>query len=178
MEAPPTLSEIERRRAEAQKLGEVGRLLEWLPTPQLAQMAVEPGHLHWVGRSQPGGSSNWPWEARLPERNSFRPVRWRSPKVPTRDGGSLWDLLISKKYWSPYLQVTLFTSSLCDSPWSRVIQYALPGACHVDSAGSWRGWLGSWKMPNYVSFTQNASPLCLKINSLLGISMENIFTIE
>ena len=43
MEAPPTPKEIEKRMAEAEKLEEVGRLLESSPTQQLAQMAVKAG---------------------------------------------------------------------------------------------------------------------------------------
>ena len=42
-EAPPTLGEVERRKIEARKLEEVGRLLELSPTQQLAQMATEAG---------------------------------------------------------------------------------------------------------------------------------------
>ena len=40
-EAPPTLGKMERRKVEAEKLAEVGRLLELSPTWQLAQMAAE-----------------------------------------------------------------------------------------------------------------------------------------
>ena len=43
VEAPPTPSEMERRRAEAEKLEEVGRSLESSLTQQFAQMAVEAG---------------------------------------------------------------------------------------------------------------------------------------
>ena len=41
VDAPPTPGEIERRRAESEKLEEVGRSPESLPTWHLAQMAVE-----------------------------------------------------------------------------------------------------------------------------------------
>ena len=41
VEAPPTLSEMERRKAEVEKLGELGRSLELSSTQQLVQMAVE-----------------------------------------------------------------------------------------------------------------------------------------
>ena len=58
VETPPTQSELEKRIEEAEKLGEVGRLLESSATQQLAQMAAELGHLCQVGRSQPGGSFN------------------------------------------------------------------------------------------------------------------------
>ena len=37
------------------------------------------GHLLWVGRSQSGGSSNLPWEAKPPRRNSSRLGRLRRP---------------------------------------------------------------------------------------------------
>ena len=43
VEASPTLSEIERRRAEAETLEEVGRSLELSLTQQLDQMAAEAG---------------------------------------------------------------------------------------------------------------------------------------
>ena len=39
-----------------------------------------PGHPCWAGRSQPEGSSDLLWEARPPERNSWRLERWRGPK--------------------------------------------------------------------------------------------------
>ena len=42
-EAPPMSGEIERRKVEAGKLEEVGRLLESSSSQQLAQMAVEAG---------------------------------------------------------------------------------------------------------------------------------------
>ena len=41
VEQAPTQSELERRVEEAEKLGEVGRLPELLPTQKLAQMAAE-----------------------------------------------------------------------------------------------------------------------------------------
>ena len=49
VEAPQTLVERDRRRAEAEKLEEVGRLPESSPTQQLAQMATEarPSLLGW-----------------------------------------------------------------------------------------------------------------------------------
>ena len=43
LEQTPTQSKLERRVKEAEKLGEVGRLLELSPTQQLAQMAAEAG---------------------------------------------------------------------------------------------------------------------------------------
>ena len=43
VETPPTQNELEKRIEEAEKLGEVGRSLELLPTQQLAKMAVEAG---------------------------------------------------------------------------------------------------------------------------------------
>ena len=82
------------------------------------------------------------WEARLPRRNSWRPERWRRPKVPAVNSSSPWNLPVSKEYWPDDLLITLFTSSLWDSPWSRVIWYVLPGACNFDSAGSYRGIFG------------------------------------
>ena len=48
-EAPHMPSKIERKKVEAEKLEEVGRLPESSPTKQLAQMAVE------TGPSIPGG---------------------------------------------------------------------------------------------------------------------------
>ena len=79
VETPPTPSEIERRRAEAEKLEEVRRSPELSLTWQFRWL-WRLGHLHQMGRSEPEGSSDWPWEARLPGRNSWRPEKWRSPR--------------------------------------------------------------------------------------------------
>ena len=70
VEAPPILNAIERRMAEVEKLEEVGRLLESSLTQQLAKVAAEAVPYTSDRRSQPAGSSNRPWEARLPRRNS------------------------------------------------------------------------------------------------------------
>ena len=43
VETPPTQSELEKRTEEAEKLGEVVRPLESLPTQQLAQTAAKAG---------------------------------------------------------------------------------------------------------------------------------------
>ena len=67
VEKAPTQSKLERRVAEAEILGEVGRSLG-----SFANLTVGPdGCRGWPstlgGGSQPGGSSNLPWEARPPK---------------------------------------------------------------------------------------------------------------
>ena len=155
MEAPPTLKEMEWRMVEAEKLGEVGRLPELSPTWQLAQVAMEAGPST-LGEKELelAQKKNWPWEVKLLRKSSRRPVRWRSPK------GTNWGWWLSarsadsRKYRSPHLQTTLFAFSPWNSPWSRALWYVLPGAHHIDSAGSFRsifGWAPRRHQPTHHS---------------------------
>ena len=73
------MEEAEKQVEEARWLEDVGRSLSSLPTQQLAQMAMEAGPSDLEGRSQSGGSSDLPWEAKPPRRNSSGLVKWRRP---------------------------------------------------------------------------------------------------
>ena len=78
-EAPQTLGEMEKRRAEAEKLEDIGRSLESSPTQQLAQMAVEAGP-SMLGGEEPARKKLWlTMGGKAPQRNSSRPEKWRCP---------------------------------------------------------------------------------------------------
>ena len=97
------------------------------------------GHLCWVRRSQPGGSSNLPWEVKCPTRNSSRLARSRRPRST-----GLAQFLFGRSGSSKRAHSSLFgnsplTVSLRDSPRSGQIWLALPGECYYMPAGSCRG---------------------------------------
>ena len=81
VEAPPTLGEMERRRVEAEKLEEVGRLPESLPTQQLAQMAAKAGP-SMSGGEEPARKKLWPtMEGKAPRKKFLK-----AGKVKTGQG--------------------------------------------------------------------------------------------
>ena len=134
-EAPPTPGEIERIRAETERLEDVGRLPELLPTWQLAQMAAEAGPST-SGGEEPARKKFWLTMGGKAPLEGIT-LGWKSeeaPKVLAGDSGSPWHLPIPEKYKSPNLQVSLFAFSPWDSLWSGMKWHALPGVCHLNSA--------------------------------------------
>ena len=80
VEAPPTLSKTEKRRAEVEKLEELGRSPESSPTQQLAQMAVEAGPST-SGREEPARRKLWPTVGgRAPQKEFLRARKVKKPQ--------------------------------------------------------------------------------------------------
>ena len=124
-------------------LEEVGRLLELLSTWLLAQMAVEDGP------STSGGEE--------PAQRKLRPTI--GGKALQKEFLKASKVEKPQRYWPGMMalhaicwfqksadvlicKLIFFTSSLWYHPWSRVLWYALPDACHFDCAGSCRGIFG------------------------------------
>ena len=93
-----------KNRVKAEKLEEVGRSLESLPTWQLAQMAVEAGPST-SGRDEPVRKKLWlTVGGKAPQKEILQARKVKKPlEVPARDGDVPWDLSISEKYRPPYL---------------------------------------------------------------------------
>ena len=80
VETPQILVEMERRKVEAEKLEEVGRLPELLPTWQFAQMAAE-ARPSMLGGEEPARKKIWlTVGGKTPRRSSWRLRKWRSPR--------------------------------------------------------------------------------------------------
>ena len=90
VETPPTQSELEKRFEEAERMGEVGRLLGSSPTQQMAQMVVEAGPSMSGGEEparrkvQPIVGGNAAWKEFLKAGKGKKP-----PKVLTGDCSSM-----------------------------------------------------------------------------------------
>ena len=67
-EAPPQAEEIMRRITEVEQLKGVGGHLHCCQPNSWPRWLQRPGHLHWVKRSQSGGSSDLSWEAKPPQK--------------------------------------------------------------------------------------------------------------
>ena len=100
------------------------------------------GHLLW-GRNQSGGSSDLPWEAKPPRRNSSRLVRVKKTRKYWPGTVALWEIKqFPKEHWAPYQETPLLMASPWDSPRSGQIWFALPREHHNMPAGSCRSIFG------------------------------------
>ena len=101
VEAPPTLHEMERRRAEVEKFREVARCI--------TDPTIGPdGSGSWAIYVGQGGASQEEALTDCGRQGSLEgiPLGWKSekiPEVPARDGGCQQDPPVSEKYKPPYL---------------------------------------------------------------------------
>ena len=138
-EAPLEAGKILRRIAEAEQLEGWGGCHHHCQPKSWPRWLWRLGHLCQVGRSQPGGSSDLPWEAKSPGRNSSRMARSRKPRstnqvqLPSVKSGS------SKRAQSSYLEIPLLLVTLPDSPRSGQIWFVLPGVHYYMPTARCRG---------------------------------------
>ena len=127
----PTQSELDRMVEETEKLGEVGRSLESSSTQQLAQMAVE-ARPSMLGGEEPARRKLWATVGGKAPQKEFPEGIVALCKIHPFHKST--DLIMHKLPFSCLVhEIALEVGK---------IWHALPGTCHFDSAGSFRGLFG------------------------------------
>ena len=72
---------------------------------------LKPGHLHWVRRSQSGGSSNWLWEAKPPQKEFLQAGNVKKARKYWCGTVALWEIWhFQKSIWAPHQETPLSCS--------------------------------------------------------------------